>query len=171
MTGNRVHVRLRSVRRPFMPLSCTGPYRMPYTRNGTLEPAFPSGSPALPRGRQRCSFSCSLLKKLESLVQALLLWRSIDQGTLLHAKQHRHGLTCAQEGTGEQGAGGCDHPERHDGCADRPRLVRGRGPGGRPPLPRDGRSDHGHGGLWAVSQHRLTPDLNRAATCVGSAKG
>ena len=67
MTGNRVHVRLRSVRRPFVPLSCTGPYRMPYTRNGTLEPAFPSGSPALPRGRQRCSFSCSLLKKLEGL--------------------------------------------------------------------------------------------------------
>src|SRR3954452_19059300 len=32
MTGNRVHVRLRSVRRPFMPLSCTGPYRLPYKR-------------------------------------------------------------------------------------------------------------------------------------------
>ena len=31
MTGNRVQVRLGSVRRPFRPLSCTGPYRLPYT--------------------------------------------------------------------------------------------------------------------------------------------
>src|SRR5215210_7833663 len=45
MTGNRVHVRLRSVRRPFMPLSCTGPYRLPYTRTVHLSPH----SPAAPR--------------------------------------------------------------------------------------------------------------------------